>query len=179
MIVSIDMSPSIVHENAHAPDTEIEMAIDQDKPTTERRIHVLPIELLDRIRAYQSENNIPSEVEAVRRLLSEALQARDTIDDLMKQVRAYFRQDRDLRAMAKDVLSGHILVNRIDIADNEVRFGMRNGDAGSIKRDGSMKTGSVTDDGNVWLNNDWPSAPERSTSSWDSPVNDLDKEIPF
>lgn len=155
------------------------MALDLDKPTTERRIHVLPIELLDRIRAYQSENNIPSEVEAVRRLLSEALQARDTIDDIMKQVRAYFRQDRDLRTLAREVLSGHILVNRIDIEDSEVRFGMRNGDAGSIRRDGSMKTGSITDDGTVWLKSDWPRTPDRSAGGWDSPGNDLDKEIPF
>ncbi|KXV70991.1 hypothetical protein AD952_11010 [Acetobacter cerevisiae] len=155
------------------------MSEEQEKPTTERRIHVLPVELLERIRAYQSENNIPSEVEAVRRLLSEALQARDSIDDVMKQVRAYFRQDRDLRAMARDVLSGHILVNRIDIDDSEVRFGMRNGDAGSIKRDGSMKTGSVTDDGNLWLNNDWPRVHEHSTSNWSSPASDRDSEIPF
>lgn len=155
------------------------MSEEQEKPTTERRIHVLPVELLDRIRAYQAENNIPSEVEAVRRLLSEALQARDSIDDIMKQVRAYFRQDRDLRAMAKEVLSGHILVSRIDIEDNEVRFGMRNGDAGSIKRDGSMKTGSVSDDGNIWLKNDWPRAYEHSTLDWDSPPSDQDSEVPF
>ncbi|GBQ46712.1 MULTISPECIES: hypothetical protein [Komagataeibacter] len=155
------------------------MAEDQEKPTTERRVHVLPVELLERIRTYQNDNNIPSEVEAVRRLLSEALQARDTIDDIMKQVRAYFRQDRDLRAMAKEVLSGHILVNRIDIEDSEVRFGMRNGDAGSIKRDGSMKTGSITDDGNVWLREDWPSVPENSaTRGWDAP-NSKEEEIPF
>lgn len=155
------------------------MSEEQEKPTTERRIHVLPVELLERIRAYQSENNIPSEVEAVRRLLSEALQARDSIDDVMKQARAYFRQDRDLRAMARDVLSGHILVNRIDIDDSEVRFGMRNGDAGSIRRDGSMKTGSITDDGNLWLNNDWPRTSEHSASGWDSPNSALDSEIPF
>lgn len=155
------------------------MAEDQEKPTTERRVHVLPVELLERIRTYQNDNNIPSEVEAVRRLLSEALQARDTIDDIMKQVRAYFRQDRDLRAMAKEVLSGHILVNRIDIEDSEVRFGMRNGDAGSIKRDGSMKTGSITDDGNVWLREDWPSVAEFSgTRGWDAP-NSKEEEIPF
>ncbi|WP_010508425.1 hypothetical protein [Komagataeibacter europaeus] len=157
------------------------MAEDQEKPTTERRVHVLPVELLERIRTYQTDNNIPSEVEAVRRLLSEALQARDTIDDIMKQVRAYFRQDRDLRAMAKEVLSGHILVNRIVINDTEVDFGLRNGDAGSIKNDGSMKTGTVQDDGHIWLTSDWPPEPERHDRATKRLPNTsgLDEEIPF
>ncbi|GBQ07568.1 hypothetical protein AA11826_2243 [Komagataeibacter oboediens DSM 11826] len=157
------------------------MAEDQEKPTTERRVHVLPVELLERIRTYQNDNNIPSEVEAVRRLLSEALQARDTIDDIMKQVRAYFRQDRDLRTMAKEVLSGHILVNRIVINDTDVEFGLRNGDAGSIKNDGSMRTGTVQDDGHIWLKEDWPRPQKRSSNEgWGAPSSqEKDEEIPF
>ncbi|QOF94197.1 hypothetical protein IFJ82_09555 [Novacetimonas hansenii] len=157
------------------------MAEDQEKPTTERRVHVLPVELLERVRTYQTDNNIPSEVEAVRRLLSEALQARDTIDDIMKQVRAYFRQDRDLRAMAKEVLSGHILVNRIVINDADVEFGLRNGDAGSIRNDGSMKIGTVQDDGGIWLKEDWPRTPKESTRDAKNRAGAsvLDEEIPF
>lgn len=47
------------------------------KVPCERRIHVLPKELLGRIRGYQVDNNISSEVETVRRLLNEALDRKE------------------------------------------------------------------------------------------------------
>lgn len=175
LCVSIDMSPLFVLKMYIRWHAEIEMAEDQEKPTTERRIHVLPVELLDRIRAYQADNNIPSEVEAVRRLLSEALQARDSIDDIMKQVAAQFKIDRDLRNIAKEVLTGHTRVNRLEIEDNCVRFGMRTGDAGSISKDGTMQVGTVDDEGYFRLGENWP----RARSWTDSPAPELDEEIPF
>lgn len=155
-----------------------------DKPTTERRVYVLPLDLLERIRSYQSDNNISSEVEAARRLLSEALQARDTINDLMKQVRAYHRQEKDLRALARDVLSGHILVIQIKIDDNKIEFGLRNGEAGMIRRDGKMETGTINEDGTMWFNTSWPPLRSeksvKSSGGWDSPPSDdLDDTIPF
>lgn len=155
------------------------MSEEQEKPTTERRIHVLPVELLERIRAYQAENNIPSEVEAVRRLLSEALQARDTIDDLMKQVSAYFKHDRDLRNIAKEVLTGHARVNRLEIEDNRLIFGMRTGDAGLIAKTGEMQVGTVDNEGYFRFNTAWPQPKESGSSSWNAGSPDLDTEIPF
>lgn len=163
------------------------MAHAGDKPATERRIHVLPVDLLERVRAYQAANAIPSEVEAVRRLLSEALQARDTIDDIMKQVQTAFKAERDLRAIARDILSGHILVSRIDISDGNVTFALRNGDAGTIGHNGEMKTGSVDDQGWISTPNIWPPPPVRQTGAgatksskgWEAPGSDLDEEIPF
>ncbi|CAI3941602.1 unnamed protein product [Commensalibacter communis] len=48
-----------------------------NKVPCERRIHVLPKELLEKIRKYQMDYNISSEVETVRRLLNEALDRRE------------------------------------------------------------------------------------------------------
>lgn len=162
------------------------MAHAGDKPATERRIHVLPVELLERVRSYQNDNAIASEVEAVRRLLSEALQARDSIDDLMKQVRAQFKKDRDFRTLARDVLSSHILVKRMEIADLDLRFVMRNGDSGKIDRQGKTQTGQADEEGNTYNWSDWPPSSQRgfgssssSNKGWDSPAAADDDEIPF
>ncbi|WP_029606234.1 hypothetical protein [Kozakia baliensis] len=155
------------------------MAHAGDKPATERRIHVLPVELLERVRSYQNDNGIASEVEAVRRLLSEALQARDSIDDLMKQVRAQFKKDRDFRTMARDVLSGHILVKRIEIADTDLKFIMRSGEAGKIDRQGRMLTGMSDDEGYVHNWYDWPPKPDFPVRTKRSSSGDPDEEIPF
>lgn len=158
-----------------------------DKDGMERKVYLLPEDLVERVKSYQAECGLPSEVEAVRRLLSEALQARDSIDDIMKQVRAQFQKDRDLRSVARDVLSGHILVKKLDIEDHEIRFGLRNMDAGKITRKGEMETGGLSDDGWFRFGETWPKEtvpPPKSTtqakgSGWDAPGTDLDEEIPF
>ena len=48
------------------------------KDGTERRVYMLPANLLERLRAYQVSQGIGSEAEAARRLLDTALQMRDT-----------------------------------------------------------------------------------------------------
>ncbi|GBQ36077.1 hypothetical protein GOB83_13770 [Acetobacter fabarum] len=146
-----------------------------DKDGMERKVYLLPEELVERIKAYQSSCGLPSEVEAARRLLSEALQARDSIDEIMKQVRDQFQKDRDLRALSREVLSSHILVTKIEIEDNELRFVIRNLDAGKITRKGVMFTGSANDDG--WINSweTWPKKEKKPSSSWSA----QEEEIPF
>lgn len=141
------------------------------EPETERRVYVLPKELLNRMRAYQYENNIPSEVEVVRKLLDEALQARDTLDSIMIKVRDAYESERDLRLVAQNILSGHILVKYLMIADDRLEFGLRNGEAGSLHINGDLKKGSVNDDGTLWVHHIWaPPEPK---------VDGLDEEIPF
>lgn len=174
--MSIAMSRNGVLSREERECQETTMAQSPEKATTERRIHVLPVELLDRVRSYQTDNGIASEVEAVRRLLSEALQARDTIDDLMKQVRAQFKKDRDFRTLARDVLSSHILVKRIEISDSELQFTMKSDDAGKINRRGEMQTGTASDDGYTSFWRDWP---EQKAETIRSSTADLDEEIPF
>lgn len=90
------------------------MTMASDKERTLRRVYVLPTELVDRISAYQEEMGLPSEVEAARRLLDIALQVRDTVETLLEKIRSRFEQERDLRMIAREVLSSHALVRSIE-----------------------------------------------------------------
>ncbi|GCD73996.1 hypothetical protein NBRC3299_0288 [Acetobacter pasteurianus NBRC 3299] len=149
-----------------------------DKDGMERRVYLLPEELVDRIKAYQSANGIPYEVEAVRRLLNDALQSRDTIDNIMRLISDYFKKDSDLRSIASSVLSSHILVTQINISDQSLKFGLRNGDAGEVTRKGNLRVGTINDEGWIHINRDWHDVePPKSKKTTHPP--ELDDEIPF
>lgn len=155
------------------------------KPTsdqTERRIHVLPIELLERIRKYQEDNNISSEVEAVRRLLNEALQSRDTIENILNQLDAAFEKEKDLRILARDILSTHVLVSNINIDENSLCFKLKNGIKGEIDRKGQLFKNDDLDNYNDNMESYTPPQKRQNKGNWDTsitPNNDLDDEIPF
>jgi len=159
------------------------MAHATDKPATERRIHVLPVELLERVRAYQAANAIPSEVEAVRRLLSEALQARDSINDIMNQIKNYWYSSRDLRSISRDVLSSHILVSKIEINDDDLCFALKGGSAGKVTKSGEMYTGREDEQGYLSYWTTWPPSENKTRGFFGAKLppspNDLDDEIPF
>lgn len=121
----------------------------------ERRTYVLPKGLLEQIRRYQSENNISSEVEAVRNLLGEALQYKDSLDDIMAKISGAELEESNLRLTAQNVLSGHVLVKYIIIDDYELKFGLKNGCAGGIDINGNMLTGTVDSSGSITLNEPW------------------------
>ena len=157
-----------------------------DKDLTERRVYNLPIELLERLRAYQSEIGVASETEAARRLLETALQMRDTAPKLLTQLTARFKEVRDFRTIAKDILANHTLVKSIQFADTQLSFNLQDGQQGMINKDGVtfVSDESIED----WTQ--WPrpkqkppaSAPPTSSSGpqWDAPRGgDLDDEIPF
>lgn len=149
-----------------------------DKDETERRVYVLPADLMVRIRAFQTDQKLSSEVEAVRRLLTDALQSKDSIDNILIAVHSMFEQANNFREIVKRLLSDHILVKRIDIRDKELIFSLRNGDAASIDLEGNMQTGTESDEGYIRMNDSWrpPKASKETKSSggWD-----LDDEIPF
>ena len=156
------------------------MAHATDKPATERRIHVLPVELLERVRAYQAANAIPSEVEAVRRLLSEALQARDSINDIMNQIKNYWYSSRDLRSISRDILSSHILVSKIEINDDDLCFSLKGGNAGKITKSGKMYTGREDEQGYLTHWTRWPSTQDNAFGLFDDSLPPPpDEEIPF
>lgn len=104
----------------------------------ERRIHVLPKELLERVRRYQQENNIASEVEAVRRLLNEALQNRDNVEDILNQLFSAFENEKDLRILARDILSTHVKIKQVQWGDDFIKFEHANGKAGVITKKGEL-----------------------------------------
>lgn len=162
-----------------------------EKEATERRVYVLPAEQLERIRAYQTANSIASEVEAERRLLDLALQNQDTIQDVLRKLKSRYSDEKDIRVLARDILTTHILVTNIEFADREVSFHMVGGHRGMINKDGITHLGK----GNGLTG--WEEYPQQRTPvarpsagvarggasgapSWDAPRGgDLDDEIPF
>lgn len=142
-----------------------------DKDGMERRVYVLPADLVDRIKAYQSSQGIGSEVEAVRRLLDSALQMRDTVVDILNTLKSKHSDEKDLRVLARDVLTNHALVTKIIFNDDRVVFQIRAGEYGSIDNKGHIYSGDELE----YLRE----VPE--VTSWNAPKKggDLDDEIPF
>src|SRR6476646_673720 len=101
------------------------MAIVKEK--THRRVYVLPAELVDRIVAFQKEVGLSSEVEAARRLLDGALKSRDTYTTLITRFRSRLTETRIPAEIAKDVLVGHPLVDRISFREDYLEFVMKDG----------------------------------------------------
>ena len=153
------------------------------KDVGERRVYTLPSELLARVRAYQLSQNIPSEVEAARRLLDSALQLRDTIEDILARLRDRFVEEKDLRILASDVLIRHNLVESIKINDAGLVFFLRNGDGGHIDQDGALRRGTKEYGEENFSRYQLPAEIKAQTTAtsagWDNGSGDLDDEIPF
>jgi hypothetical protein len=157
-----------------------------EKEENERRVYVLPVEQLERVRAYQSANGIGSEVEAVRRLLDAALQMRDTVRDVLKILKSRYAAEKDLRVLARDILAGHALIRSVHYDDDAVYFFFSNGEGGKIDSGGATYVGDAREH-EVW--HDWPPPPKTtaraaarggSGPTWDAPKGgDFDDEIPF
>ena len=166
-----------------------------DSNAAERRVYHLTPDILERLRAYQADNKIPSEVEAVRRLLNVALEMRDTVESILRQLQTRFAEEGDLRVLGSEILARHSLVTKLEFDDDSVWFRMRAGRQGKIDSRGNLYIGDADDgDGDVrrWLPNPPPSPPStgygggrsRAASGgggggWDAPKKDLDDDIPF
>lgn len=143
-----------------------------DGQVSKRRVYDLPLELVDRITAFQAEKKLPSEVEAVRRLLDEALKYRDTPELIIERFKERLKSDGIPSSVAKDVLVGHPLVKSILQEDLEtIAFTMRDGRTFRIHSDGTSEKQSEN-------NYDWwdefPSRPRAIENH-----TDYDTEIPF
>lgn len=99
-----------------------------DKEKTQRRVYVLPTELVERIVAYQNDMGLPSEVEAARRLLDEALKYRDDWITIARRFQAKLKETRFLTDIAKEVLMGHPLVSDIGIKGGRITFDLVTGE---------------------------------------------------
>lgn len=95
-----------------------------DAPNTERKVFLLPVELMRRLRAWQSDNDVPSEVEAARRLLHRALCMIDKPEDILARLRAEYDKTHDLRTASGNVLATHPLVTSITFGQGIVGFSM-------------------------------------------------------
>lgn len=111
----------------------------KEKEATHRRVYVLPQELVDRIVEFQNEKGYPSEVEAVRKLLDEALLHRDDIHSIIKRFKSRLDKLKMPAEVSKDVLVGHPLVTDISFFPNSVQFTLNKKDQYKI-----TDTGKVT-----------------------------------
>lgn len=112
---------------------------EQTRDKAQRRVYVLPAELVERIVAFQQEKNYPSEVEAVRKLLDEALLHRDTADTIINRFRERLRNLRMPAEIAKDVLVGHPLVSNISFGTGHISFTLPGNEQFSIFEDGEVQ----------------------------------------
>jgi len=119
---------------------------------TQRRVYVLPTELVNRIVEFQNEKKLPSEVEAARRLLDEALKHRDTDATIIRRFLSRLENIRIPSEVAKDVLVGHPLVTNIQFSRDSVTFDLKGFGTFQINEVGTVleKTGSSQFDWKKW-----------------------------
>lgn len=98
------------------------MSEEEQTGGNKRRVYDLPVDLVDRITAFQKEQRLPSEVEAVRKLLDNALKDRDTLEDIIYQAATHLDAHRDPAEAARVVLAGHPKVSAIYFEEGAVRF---------------------------------------------------------
>ena len=109
---------------------------------SQRRVYALPQELVDRIVEFQREKGYASEVEAVRRLLDDALKSRDDLTKIINRFLSRLAALRVVSESAKDVLVGHPLVKSIAfINENSVEavsFLLKDGAGATIDEKGKV-----------------------------------------
>ncbi len=137
---------------------------------TQRRVYALPVELVERIVEFQREKGLPSEVEAARRLLDDALKSRDDLTRIINRFLGKLKHLRIASEVAKDILVGHPLVASMSFEKDAVQFRLKDGWSASISDAGWV---SVRDD-------------EDKRQSWKAPKGDRfapgilkSDEIPF
>lgn len=152
------------------------MASDKEKAKdlTQRRVYVLPTELVDRILEFQHAMGLTSEVEAARRLLDEALKSRDTYKTLLGRLQSKLKEVRFL-SDAATILLGHPQVTgmKFDKEKDAMNFTLTNGLEARIEANGNW---AVWDEQES-LVEQFP--PKQSASFGRSKTSHLDDDIPF
>lgn len=126
------------------------------KELTLRRVYALPSEMVDRITDFQKEKGFTSEVEAVRRLLEEALQNRDILEDVIHRFLAKLRSLRLASEVAKEVLVGHPLIAGLRFEKRAVTFETRD-----------MWKVTISDNGHIDIEDD-----DQNTKYWHANKDD-------
>lgn len=116
-----------------------------------RRVYSLPKELVDRIVTFQEEKRYPSEVEAVRKLLDEALLHRDTAHTIITRFQSRLQSLRMPSEVAKDVLVGHPLITDISFGRDSVTFNVKGAGRFRIHDTGKAEMESY---GDQWIDYD-------------------------
>lgn len=149
-----------------------------EEVTMIRKVYMLPRELVDRIGSFQQDKRLPSEVEAVRRLLDEALKYRDTPELIVDRIKERLKTNGLIHAVGNDVLREHPLIATIDQADdNRIGFSMKSGRVFRVFFSGRAEEKDTSSNG---YSETWDPFPiMQKAISKDKPRSDLDDEIPF
>ena len=111
-----------------------------------RRVYALPSEMVERITKFQREKGLTSEVEAVRRLLDEALKSRDDLETIINRLLAKLGQTKIASEAARDVLVGHPLVVSLSFGEGFVSFQLKNGEGATVHEHGGVSVNGTYDD---------------------------------
>jgi hypothetical protein len=141
-----------------------------EKEKTQRRVYVLPTELVERITAFQTDMGLQSEVEAARKLLDEALKRRDDWRAITRRFQEKLKETRMLTDIAGEVLVGHPLIEGINFAPNSITFKLTTGETVTVNKDGT--TNAVDE-----YNNEVELDPKPYRKNLGG--RELDDEIPF
>lgn len=155
-----DEDPSKKPDRASKPPSPPSQSTNPGEP--QRRVYALPQEMVDRIVEFQKEKGLPSEVEAVRRLIDEALKSRDDLEKIINRFLGKLNTLRMATEVARDVLVGHPLVAELKFGKRDVTFTLTD-----------KWIATVTDDGKVTI---W--GPDRHQWHWHGSYM-TDSEIPF
>lgn len=147
------------------------MATNKDKPGTVRRVYVLDTELADRIVEFQNDMGLPSEAEAARRLLDEALKSRDTYKTLLSRLQAKLKEVRFL-SDAATILLGHPQVTGMWFEKDTLKFHMTNGYACKLWANGNYEV--EDEDQRVF-----DRFPKKEPASFGRAAPALEDDIPF
>ncbi|CAI3941638.1 unnamed protein product [Commensalibacter communis] len=103
------------------------------------RVHFLSESVLHRLERFQKDNNYSSQVEAIEEILNDTLQKKDNGRDILNELHTAFKTEKNLRTLAKNILSSHLLVKNIIIEDNNfIEFTLADGSQGKMLKDGKM-----------------------------------------
>jgi hypothetical protein len=138
------------------------------KAGTQRRVYVLPDELVNRILEFQVEKGIPSETEAARRLLDDALKSRDSYRTITQRFLDRLKELRIYSEVAREVLAGHPLVENITFQDDMISFRLKDGMNVTISDFG------VRVEDRDGRDIEWPEPRPKK-----KPAADIDDDIPF
>ncbi|WP_139221071.1 hypothetical protein [Methylobacterium brachiatum] len=110
-----------------------------EREETVRKVYVLPTELVERINLYKEQHHLDSEVEAVRRLLDIALLHRDSTISILGKMLSRFKTEKDLRVLARDILSTHPLVDSINYFPGALTFSVKDDQKAAFDRQGTAR----------------------------------------
>jgi len=118
----------------------------REKAGAQRKVYMLATDLVERITDYQRLSGMQSEVEAVRELLDEALNAHDDWRTITNRFLSGIRFGHEtFRESAKKVLVGHPLVDSVIFEPDYVVFELATGE--QIRVDNRGNVDATNEDG--------------------------------